>query len=410
VSLNRGDWELSALVCLLLGFALLVATVWQRLPVHPPTKRDLWLPVSVSVVAAVAHPVADSMQASGGALVSVQVAAAAAAVSVAAGLWLWPRWRRTSPAVTVVLVLVTGGLVIGLVRHPDIDVWAILQQSSTGLVHGDDLYRQNWIDGYGLKSVYPYLPWTTVLLAPFRLLFGDVRIGLLGFFLIGAWQLRRMGPTVPVALACLVLVSPHWAYYVVRSWTEPELMVLLFAALLALARDRAGWAMLWLGLALACKQPVVLLLPAFAAWPSFGWRRAIGSALIALVAVVPWLIAGPRDFWHDAVSAELGLSPLLRALSVPSGLSHAGIHVGFALLAAMLVTTYALIWWRLPRSPAGLALGCALILFAYDLANTQSFFNHYQLPAELIVAALALASAPTTIAGPLYRSGAMLNA
>ena len=35
---------------------------------------------------------------------------------------------------------------------------------------------------------------------------------------------------------------------------------------------------------------------------------------------------------------------------------------------------------RLPRTPSGLALGSGFVIWALDLANKQSFFNHYMLP------------------------------
>lgn len=400
VSLNRGDWEISALVCLILGFALACVVAWRRLPVRQPNRRELALAVLVCLVAALAHPVGASMQLTDGRLFTLQAVAAAAAGTAVIGLLAWPRWQRLWLLVTVAATVAVGSLVIGLVPHPDIDVWAILQQSSTGLVHGDDMYQQHWVDGFGLKAVYPYLPWTTVFVTPFRLVFGDARVAMLAFLLAGAYLLRRMAPAAPAALAALVLVSPHVAYYLVRSWTEPELMVLLFAALLLIDCSRPGWAMLAVGAALACKQPVVLLLPAFAIWPSFGWRRTLGSVVIAAVAVAPWFVADPAAFWHDAVDAELGLGTLPRALSVPSGLAHAGVHVGFWLLVLTLVGVYALILRRLPRTTAGLAIGCALVLYGYDLANTQSFFNHYQLAAELLLASLAL----SRTSGPVTRS------
>lgn len=392
-SLNRGDWEISGIACIAVGFLLAVSVAWRQLPLEIPDRRRLAAPVGVSLLAAIAHPVAASMQLAGGRLVAVQAAAAAAAAVAAVGLLLAPRAQRAALLVTGLLAVLTAALVFAFVPHPDIDVWAILQQSSTGLLHGSDMYRQHWHDGYGLKAVYPYLPASTLTVLPFRVLFGDVRVAMLAFLLLSAWLLRRMAPAAPVALATLPLVEPHFAYYLVRSWTEPELTVLLLATLLLLARGRPNWAMLALGVALASKQPVVLLLPLFALWPGFGLRRVAGAVAIALAVVAPWLIAGPRDFWHDAVTAELGLGTLSRALSIPSGLARAGVHLGFGLLAAVLLLTWALSWRRLPRTPSGLALGCALVSLGYALANTQSFFNHYQLPAALLLAAVALSAA-----------------
>src|SRR5947199_411805 len=81
-----------------------------------------------------------------------------------------------------------------------------------------------------------YRPWTTVLLAPFRWLTTDVRAGLLLATLITSWQVRRLAPAAPAALALLVLIHPHWIFLIDQSWTEPLVLVLLTAALLAISR------------------------------------------------------------------------------------------------------------------------------------------------------------------------------
>jgi 4-hydroxybenzoate polyprenyltransferase len=80
------------------------------------------------------------------------------------------------------------------------------------------------------------------------------------------------------------------------------------------------------------------------------------------------------------------------ALNLPGLLLRHGIHVGFWLVAVALVVSYALVLWRLPRTPAGLALGCALVMWAFDLTNKQTFFNHYMLPLGLLLIAVAAAT------------------
>jgi uncharacterized membrane protein len=253
------------------------------------------------------------------------------------------------------------------------------------------MYRQHWQHSHGLQAIYPYLPLTTVLLAPFRWLASDVRAGLLLAGLLTSWQLRRLAPAAPAALALLVLTHPHWAFLVDQSWTEPLLLALLTAAVLAASRDRPGLAVLALAGALACKQHVVLLLPLFAVWPAFGLRRTAQSAGLAFAAVLPWLVWAPHQFWHDAVKANLDLGVIPRALCVPSLLLRHNIEVGFWFTLLALAVAYAVALLRLPRTASGLALGSALVLLALDLANKQSFFNHYTLPLGLLVVAMAAA-------------------
>jgi uncharacterized membrane protein len=191
----------------------------------------------------------------------------------------------------------------------------------------------------------------------------------------------------------LVLVHPHWAFLIDQSWTEPLLLFLLCAAVVATERGRPVVAVLALAAALATKQHIVVLLPLFALWPAFGWRRTLLSAGVAVVAVLPWVIAGPTDFWHDAVHANLALGVIPRALCVPSFLFRHGITVGFWFPLAALVAAY-VASLRAPRTAAGLASGSALVLWTIDATNKQSFFNHYTLPLGLVVLALTAASRP----------------
>lgn len=393
VSAHDGEYSAWGLAALTVAFVLLLAVAALRRPLAAPSRWSLAATAAVTVVAAGVHPARRLMHAHAGGLLAVDLLAgltalvaltAAAVVRRSAAAW----------AVGAALAAATGVVTVLVAADPHIDVWYLLQQSSSGLLHGDDMYRQHWQGSHGLQAVYPYLPFTTLALAPARWLLGDVRYALLGSSLLTSWQLRRLAPALPATLALLVLVHPHWAFLVDQSWTEPLLLVLLAAAVLALDRDRPGLAMLALAGALAAKQHVVLLLPLFALWPSFGWRRALGAGALAVLVVAPWLVAGPGDLWHDAVHANLALGVIPRAQCWPSFLLRHGVTVGFWFLLLVLAVAYAAVLVRVPRTPAGLALGSALVLLGLDLANKQSFFNHYMLPLGLLLVAVAAASSP----------------
>ena len=390
ISAHDGEWSSWGLAALLSAFAMLLAVAASARAVGVPNRRMLSLPVAVCLVAAVAHPAYRLMHVRGAGIVAVDVLAAATVATAAATLLL--RNQARGWWIGAAAAAATGIVTILVVPDPHIDVWYLLQQSSDGLRHGQDMYRQHWQHSHGLQAIYPYLPWTTVLLAPFRWLASDVRAGLLLATLVTSWQLRRLAPAAPAALALLVLIHPHWAFLIDQSWTEPLVLVLLTASLLAISRGRAGLAVFGLAAALACKQHVVLLLPLFAVWPSFGLRRTAQSAGLAFVAVLPWLVWSPHQFWHDAVKANLDLGVIPRALCIPSLLLRHDIAVGFWFTLLVLGAAYAAVLLRVQRSTSGLALGSALVLLALDLANKQSFFNHYTLPLGLLVVALAAAA------------------
>jgi hypothetical protein len=390
-SAHAGYFSPFGLSCVIAGFVILAVVVALGVPLVVPDRAVLVVPMLVCVGVAVVDPSWRFLYITGRDLHAIYllgvVTACAAALSLLANS---DRSRRVMWGVVLGLAAATGIVTIVLIGNPGIDVWDLLQQSSTGLLHGDDMYRQHWLHSTGLQAVYPYLPGTTLVLAPFRWLFGDVRYGLLAASLFGAWLVRRYGARqAPPALAALLVVLPDWVYLINRSWTEPLLIAALAGAILAIRSDRSGLAIVALALALACKQHIILLVPLFALWPSFGLRRTVTSLALAFLVVLPWIIAGPHDIWHDAVHANLGLGARTNALNVQGLLLRHGVSVGSWLLALALVAAYALVALRLPRTPSGLALGCALVMWAFDLANTQTYFNHYVLPLGLLVIALA---------------------
>jgi hypothetical protein len=356
-----------------------------------PDRRLLVVPAVVCLVAAAINPTRRYLYLTGTDLRVIEALAIATAAAAVLCAVLPRRWESVAWVGVLGLAAATGVVTIVLINSPGIDVWDLLQQSSTGLFHGDNMYRQHWAHSTGLQAVYPYLPVTTVLLAPFRWLFGDVRYGLLAASLLGAWLLRRYGTCRTPALAALALVFPGWVLLINRSWTEPLLVTALTAAILALRSGRTAITIVMLALALACKQHVVLLLPLFAVWPSFGLRRTLGACGLAVLAVLPWIIAGPRAFWHDAVHANLALGVRAEALDVPAVFARHDVTLGLWFTVIVLVVVYAVVFWRIPRTASGLAIGCAVVMWAFDLANKQTFFNHYTLPLGLLLVALAVA-------------------
>ncbi len=310
----------------------------------------------------------------------------------------WPFWTALG------LMSAAGVTMIASAPQPHIDVFFLLQGSTKGLLSGDDMYRQQWAAtrasyySHGLFDVYPYLPWTSVLLLPFRVIFGDIRYGLVTALAVAAAVSKRIADGastapiryVPALLPLLVALLPKVTYADQLSWTEPLLVALLAGMVLAVERGRLTWAVVCLALALASKQHIALLLPLAALWPRFGFRRTLISAGSALLLISPWIIAGPRDFWHDAVGANLGLGYRADALCLATFIhKQFGHDPGFALTALGLLIAYALAW-RIRGDAFGFCAGSGLLVLALDVTNTQSFFNHYTLGMALVVFAVCL--------------------
>jgi hypothetical protein len=393
-SAAEGQFSHFSLACVLAGLGVVVVVVASGARLAIPDGWLLAIPVAGCLVAVIHHPASRYIAMSSAGLHATQALVIAASGIALLSLWARRAWRLAAFLAIAGLVTAAALTTVGLDSHPGIDVWVLLQQSSDGLRHGADMYRQHWIGSNGLQAVYPYLPGTTVLLAPFRWLFGDVRYGLIAASVLAAWLVRRTAPDAPAALPALILIAPHWVFLIDQSWSEPLLIAALAGAILALRSERPWLAVIALAVALACKQHIVVLLPLFAIWPSFGLRRAIAAGALAVLAILPWIIAGPRDIWHDAVHANLALGVQTRALNLPSLFARHGVTFGFWFLIVMIAAAYALVIFRLPRTPSGLALGAALVMWTLDVSNKQTYFNHYTLPLALLVIAVAAAERP----------------
>jgi hypothetical protein len=418
IGTHDGRYALPSLALVVIGTVLVGAGVLvaaRSSGAAPPGWMPAWFPrvalaaaaLTVGVAPLIWHP---RYFAHGAGWTASQILAAAAGLLAAATVvrawgisdWLgrrrWPFWAALG------LMSAAGVTMIASAPAPHIDVFFLLQGSTKGLVNGMDMYRQQWAEtrasyySHGLFDVYPYLPWTSVLLLPFRLIFGDIRYGLVVSLAIVAVIARRLtgsvpsGPArfVPALLPLLVALYPKVTYGYQLSWTEPLLIALLAGMVLAVERGRLTVAVVCLALALASKQHIVLLLPLAALWPRFGWRRTLASAGAALLLVSPWIIAGPRDFWHDAIDANVGLGYRADALCI-STFVHKVFHVdpGFALTGLGLLIAYA-IAWRVRGDAFGFCAGAGLLVLALDITNTQSFFNHYTLGMALVALAICL--------------------
>lgn len=285
-------------------------------------------------------------------------------------------------------------------RAPDIDVWVILQQASDGLGRGENFYDMNWVGSPGLTQSFSYLPWSVVLVAPARWLFGDVR------WLLALWtpiavasacrmteaslENRRRASTV----GCLLLLAPGTLTQVDQAWTEPLLLAGIAGWAALIARGRSWLAVLPLALALATKQHLVLLLPVLAVWRPFGWRRTVATCAVAAVLVLPWLVAAPDAFVQGMALRPVALHAILFANTWYLTLLHmTGISMPFWLVAGLMLGVLSSVVWRARRTQPDLAemlRWMGLLLLIASLVNKQGFYNQYWLAGSLVVLSLAL--------------------
>lgn len=307
--------------------------------------------------------------------------------------------RRWTPAavasVGVVSYAATSVTAVLTDRAPRIDVWVTLQQSADGLLHGQNMYAMTWVGSPGIKDAFTYLPWTSVLLAPGRWLFGDVRWALLFWSLLafaGLWRLGRGRWPAAYAIV-LVALAPGTLTQVDQAWTEPLLFAGLVWWALLVDRDRAWLAVLPLALACASKQHLALLLPILLVWRPFGIRRTLATGALAGVLVAPWFLWSPSDFLHDTVTLLVGFHPIRFANTwYLLALNELGVTLPFWLtgLVVLGVVASAVVLVRRRQPPlAELLRWLAFVLLVANLVNKQAFYNQYWLSAALVAASLA---------------------
>jgi uncharacterized membrane protein len=318
----------------------------------------------------------------------------AIAVTVLGAALLFVRRREVAAAAVAGLGVAYGLVVAG--AKPVIDVWPILQGAAEGVVHGQNPYNMVFagVPAGQVNNCFNYLPGTFLVPLPGRLLFGDVRWAEAFVLLAGiaalVWLAVRSGRAGAVPLAVLAGTLPGSLYDVQQAWNESIVFGALAAAGVLVAVRKPWWAAVCFAVALCTKQHVVLLLPLWALWPSFGPRRVLGAIAGAGAVTLPFFLANPERFWHCVVAFFLDLPARTDSLSIwqliPGPLRTAAV---LALVAA----AYVLIVRGLPRTPGALLLGSGLVLAAFALANKQSFLNQWLLAAQLVVAGIAVTAA-----------------
>lgn len=300
-----------------------------------------------------------------------------------------------------------GAVVIRADPAPRIDVWVTLQQAADALADGVNFYTVSWVGSPGVKDAFTYLPWSAVLLAPGRLLAGDVRWMMLVWVVVAAVGLLLLGRTQPAgatgadaararaaagAVTAVVLLAPGTLTQIDQAWTEPLLFTGLVWWALLMARNRPWAAVLPLALACASKQHLAALLLVLLVWRPFGAARTLATGALTGLLVLPWFLTAPRDFVHDTITFLVSFHPIRFANTwYLLALNKFGITLPFWLTGLVVLATVAVamvvIWRRDP--PLGVVLRwTALVLLVANLVNKQAFYNQYWLVGAIVALSL----------------------
>jgi hypothetical protein len=389
-------WNVAGLCVAVL---LLVVAVGNGAAHGTPSRAVLLVAVaSTPLPLLISPPNRHNLDAGVGGLVPSMVLAAAAALAVAAVVLpsrIAP--KHGAAGVLAISAAAFGTMITG--SRPLIDVWVILQDSARGLLDGRNPYTMSFpgVPAGQMDWCFNYWPVTFLSTAPGRWAFGDVRwaeaLYLLAVPVLLVWHVgQRSGwrDRRGIALAVLTAVVPGALLIVQQAWTEPMLLLGMVAGAVLLARDRANWAVLPLGLALATKQHLAVLLPLLLFWPRFGWKRLLATGGVAAAVSLPWLLADPARFRLCSVDFFLDQPEPPKSLSVwqvlPEPARMPLLLLGFAAAVVLLLR-------RVPRTPGGFLIASGVLLSVFSLLNKQTFLNQWWLAAAFVVAGYALGRA-----------------
>ncbi len=336
--------------------------------------------------------------------------------------------KRLLIAAGVVQLLVA----VFVVRHsinPKIDVYMFHQESAQAMLDGINPYTITFANPYlepdGSPSRFyslevqkngrvmfgfPYPPMSMWMYLPSYWLTGESRYAhALAFVLAGVGIACVSRSRLATAAALLLMTAPAQWVVIENAWTEPFILVSLVGV--ALAAVRAPKLLpVALGLFFAMKQyniifvPLVwLILPRPLAWKtSFKFMSVIiltGAAVSLPLAMWDW-----AAFWNSNVTIQMN-QPFrfdafsflaMFANSVPAHILADGTKVEFdppkwwSMIAfALLIPTWIVLLWRMPRNIAGFVMGIGLTSIVFLFSNRQAFLNYHTFAAGAFLLAVA---------------------
>ena len=308
-----------------------------------------------------------------------------------------------------------------LVHTPDpyIDVHVFQRDSLAALLAGQNPYGIDFPNLYGDDTPfygpgltaggrvlfgYIYPPINLLLALPGHVLAGDHRYSHLVAMTVTGALFAYMRPGVlGTVCAALYLFTPRSFYVLERGWTEPFIVLLLAATVFCACHLPRALPYLF-GLFVSSKQYLVLVVPLYALVlprPLPPLRR-LGADLLRMVSVplaltLAFVASSPRGFFHSVVELQFRQPFRKDALSYSAWIFKQGgealpVWLGFALAVLMV----ALVLWRAPRTPAGMAAGIGLTMLVFFSVNKQAFCNYYFLVLGALTCAAAAAGALAT--------------
>ncbi|MEA2646079.1 MAG: hypothetical protein QOE92_1162 [Chloroflexota bacterium] len=377
VGINLAFFTLAGMAFLVAGFVLLaVAATREDGSTRDAAYPVLLLPLALLTALAPFYPGPPDVL---GAALTV----GGALFFYVAGIPVLRRYRLAGSG--VLLVAAHAAFILHVGEPPHQDVYRFLNLGVDALLRGQDPYLVSTANGGPFKLTYP--PGVLLLVAPFRVLFGDIRWayvvaeGLCVALVPQVW--RRVGGgrlerwQEALVLIPLVLPRTSQAFFVFSN--HEWLLLALTLGVLVLALDRR-----WLaagvvaGVGIATKQYFVVF-PLLFLLSVVRWRSLLVAALVALAITLPFILWSPPDFFTD-VFGNLSAAPDPDRLTLWALAANLGLNLGppgsATLAAAGALVTMGLAWVS-RRSLSASLLACGLALAAFTLGASFAGYNYY---------------------------------
>jgi hypothetical protein len=292
-------------------------------------------------------------------------------------------YRLLLPA--LLLITAHAVVILRLPVPPHQDVWRFLNFGADALLKGQDPYRNVvGADAVPIRLTYP--PAVVLLLAPFRLVLGDIRWAYLlceaVVVVLVPRLVRHAGGEVArwqeaLILIPLALPRASQAFYVFSN--HEWLLLALALGGLVLALDRR-WLLagVLFGLGIAAKQYFIVF-PMLFLLPTLRLRVLFAAIAVAVLVTLPFVAWGPAELL-DHVIGNVNNAPDPDRDTVWAMLVHAGVPATRTLALQLALwggaATLALAWLG-RRSLQSQLLCCGLALFAFTLGATFAAYNYY---------------------------------
>lgn len=294
---------------------------------------------------------------------------------------------------------------------PHIDVYSIILNGVKGLSNGVNPYQMMFPKMY--KDVVPdyfsYFPGVLIFFAPFVLIFGDPRVGIIfleAFFVLILRKLLTNGNKAnkfsmvrSFYIPLMLFFHPFFLLMVTQCYFE--IVVLFFILLLfLLIVKKKQWVLIAfvLSLAMYFKQHMMIM-PIFLSKIVKKRVCVIAYVLLTLL-IAPFFLWSPKDFISDVLvgdssshSAEYFLNPTRHdGLTLNSFLYDAfRIDVSPIILIIFWFLLGIFIYYKIRSSIADVLFGLSLWFFGFFVFNKLAFVNYYYFIDGLLLLTLVAA-------------------